>query len=135
MKKVVNEYYEVVKCGCGGSEYYGQMHWRDGHQYCRHCIESIWRNDGWQKGRPYEDAFKHYFPYYEDGKDYRTEIELVEDEELKLCLCGEEVEELFFDSVTNEIGCENCAFLCLDCERLVYLEDLGEYCPYCGCRL
>lgn len=38
----------VVRCGCGAKEYYGKMHWRDGHQYCRRCIYNIWLNDGWK---------------------------------------------------------------------------------------
>ena len=42
-----------------------------------------------------------------------------------LCLCGEEVEELFFDPVTNEIGCENCAFLCLGLREISISRRFG----------
>jgi len=69
----MDEMKQLVKCGCGGSEYYGMMHWRDAHQYCRHCIEAIWRKDGCQKALPFKNAFEYYFPLYSDGKDYRRE--------------------------------------------------------------
>ena len=69
----MNEFDEmkrVVKCGCGSFEYYGMMHWRDGHQYCRRCIESIWNKDRAQANLPHMTAFEHYFPYYSDGRNY-----------------------------------------------------------------
>lgn len=61
---------EVVKCGCGADEYLGMMYWHDGHMCCRRCIESLWRNDGWQNDTPYQNAFEYYFPFYKDGIDY-----------------------------------------------------------------
>jgi hypothetical protein len=69
-----NDMKKVVKCGCGGNEYFGMMYWRDGHMYCRHCIEKIWREyDGWNKDGKYKNAFKYYYPHYEDGIDYSRE--------------------------------------------------------------
>ena len=69
---MIDEMTEVVRCQCGASEYYGMMHWRDGHTYCRHCLEAIWRKDGWDPDYK-RNAFEHYFPLYSDGKDYTKE--------------------------------------------------------------
>jgi len=41
-----NEMDLIVKCpACGGDETYGNIHWRNGRQYCRRCIADIWRED------------------------------------------------------------------------------------------
>jgi len=64
-----DEMVRIVRCGCGAQEYFGMMHWRDGHQFCRRCIESIWRKDGWDPDYK-QEAFKFYFPQYSDGIDY-----------------------------------------------------------------
>lgn len=65
MKEVVKNYR-----GCGHKEYYGMIHWRDGLQYCRQCIYSIWMNETNWMPDPKEDFV---FPYYEDGVDYSKE--------------------------------------------------------------
>jgi len=37
---------DIVKCpNCRGEEYWGEIRWRDGHQYCRKCIYEIWIKD------------------------------------------------------------------------------------------
>lgn len=58
---------EVVVCpNCKHEEYWGMMHWRDGRQYCRHCIYRIW-----QKDSKWEPTINDYvFPLYQDGVDY-----------------------------------------------------------------
>jgi len=61
---------QSVKCGCGATEYNGMMHWRDGHQYCRHCMNKIWNEDRLRAGLDFRENFKNYYPFYDDGKDY-----------------------------------------------------------------
>jgi len=57
----------VTKCPkCGGHEYVGMLHWRDGGQMCRVCIAAHWRRYDKFEG----EAFKYDFPLYSDGKNY-----------------------------------------------------------------
>lgn len=64
MKDVVKNYR-----GCGHTEYYGMLVWRDGLQYCRNCIYDIWAKES--KWKPTEKDLR--FPLYEDGVDYYGE--------------------------------------------------------------
>lgn len=48
---------EIITCSCGEKEYNGLMYWRDARQYCRRCIHTIWRGDGYRGA-----TFEHYFP-------------------------------------------------------------------------
>ena len=52
-----------------------------------------------------------------------------------LCPCGAENVELIIDPISGDIGCEECSIICDECGRLIYTEELGEYCHYCGCHL
>jgi hypothetical protein len=66
----MDEMKQVVKCPmCGSEEYFGMIHWRLGHQYCRACIYKIWAKYGTWK----PSARDHVFPLYEDGVDYTKE--------------------------------------------------------------
>lgn len=33
---------------CDRPEYYGMLHWHDGHQYCRNCIYHFWEKEEYQ---------------------------------------------------------------------------------------
>lgn len=68
----MDEMKEIVKCACGRLEYYGMMHWHNGHTWCRVCIYEIWMMDSGYKWKPTETNYT--FPLYEDGKDY-TKLE------------------------------------------------------------
>jgi len=36
----------IVQCpNCGDSEFWENLHWRDGKQYCRACIAKVWKED------------------------------------------------------------------------------------------
>ena len=52
-----------------------------------------------------------------------------------LCPCGAENVEILTDPISGDIGCEECSMICDECGRLIYTEELGEYCHYCGCHL
>lgn len=58
---------DIYKCPfCDNREYFGMIHWRDGHQYCRNCIYSIWENESkWKR-----DNTDYVFPNYSDGVNY-----------------------------------------------------------------
>ena len=73
----VDEMKNVVECPeCHKPEYYGMIHWREGHRYCRSCIYEIWERFGrWSRNS--DKDFE--FPTYEDGVDY-TEKEVEENE-------------------------------------------------------
>jgi hypothetical protein len=62
-----NDMLKVVECPeCHNQEYYGMIHWYNGHKYCRHCMYDIWqKRSGWNPGN---NDFE--FPKYEDGIDY-----------------------------------------------------------------
>jgi len=83
---------DIYECPvCNKPEYYGMLHWHNGHQYCRSCIYSIWEKEEYQAAVKREDEFsaqhggdpdydhlsywkpteKDYtFPLYSDGIDY-----------------------------------------------------------------
>jgi hypothetical protein len=64
----MDEMLEIVKCSCDRSEYYGMMHWYNGHQYCRVCTYERWQNARFYTWKP--GSTDYVFPLYIDGIDY-----------------------------------------------------------------
>ena len=54
-----------------------------------------------------------------------------------LCYCGQEIDEseIIIDKENGDWGCVNCCKLCDDCGHILYFDEVGEYCPHCGCHL
>lgn len=42
----------IVKCPCGEDEYYGEMIWKDGIQWCRKCTYKRWQKETNYKWNP-----------------------------------------------------------------------------------
>lgn len=88
---------DIYECPfCRKPEYYGMLHWRDGHQFCRSCIYELWTKEGYEAAKnkelinaakydeePNLDNLKYWkptetdyiFPKYEDGIDYSIKRE------------------------------------------------------------
>lgn len=46
---------KIVKCPCGRQEYYDEMIWKDGVQWCRACTYERWKKETNYKWNPGEN--------------------------------------------------------------------------------
>lgn len=68
-----NQMLDIVLCGCGHEEYYGDTIMRNRINYCRACIYEIWQKEqGYVDWKP-EINKDFVFPIYSDGKNYLKE--------------------------------------------------------------
>lgn len=46
---------DIVRCPCGKQEYYGNMIWKDGVQWCRACTYERWTKESEGRWHPTEE--------------------------------------------------------------------------------